>query len=241
MSWTIRKIEDNSPQDNSKEIKRLNDALRKAHKSGALLFCAAPDEGLLTGTTFKSYYPVGSEEVSNYIFKIGAATASNTTWEQTGKDEHLDFILPGHEVKEKDDDLIDLKKDSPKTGSSVATALAAGLAALIIHCVRLGAIETEHFKKHGAWDKQIVPELPAQTITLEALKNIKTARAMKQAFHKIPRSQEGDRQKYVEVDNTFEMPGKALTNKNTSKDDKWRQVSMLARDIPPPLTYYPRS
>ena len=66
-----------------------------------------------------------------------------------GDKNKLHFMLPGHDV------VIDQwyndggkKKDTvhgfdPHSGSSVATALAAGLAALIVECVRLGVIHTK--------------------------------------------------------------------------------------------------
>ncbi|KAJ5716939.1 hypothetical protein N7488_002585 [Penicillium malachiteum] len=74
------------------------------------------------------YHPVGLPQV----FKIGSATrAGNQVNHHFGDDNHVDFILPGLNVLAEGEGCESLK------GSSVAAALASGLAALILYCAEL--------------------------------------------------------------------------------------------------------
>jgi hypothetical protein len=121
MSWTILKDEFNEHI-----WARLEKALREAADQGTLLFCAAPDAGGITDAQLGSYYPFGC---STKIFRIGAARADGhpCPWSSSAT-----YLLLGHEVAEHIG--INMKAGLPKTGSSVATALAAGLATLMIQC-----------------------------------------------------------------------------------------------------------
>ena len=209
-------------RDNTAEIGRLEDAMELARKNGALLFCSAPDEGNISG--LDDYYPVGSVKLSPQIFKIGAATSFNKEADRTGKATQLDFILPGHEVEVKGDDKITVD-DSLKSGSSVATALAAGLTAMVIQCVRLGTIEsyrryinmessdaTETNRARAGWD--------IGSVSLEDLSDIKKFECMKRVFEGIPRGKKGEQSKYLEVDKTFENLGKRLVDKVMDENEK---------------------
>lgn len=103
------------------------------------MFCAASDQGKFADRT----YPHRSNPSS---FRIGAAAATGKILDTVGDPDDLSFIFPGHEVVVDNwyDDVKDtiLKKFEAHTGSSVATALAAGLVALVMECVRLGVIHT---------------------------------------------------------------------------------------------------
>jgi hypothetical protein len=58
-----------------------------------------------------------------------------------GEPGKLDFACPGHEVLTKEPAAANgIVKFKAHTGSSVATALASGLAALILECVRLDCL-----------------------------------------------------------------------------------------------------
>lgn len=103
------------------------------------MFCSSPDEG-----NFQELdYPSGPWR--NRVFRIGAAGADGRIFAYT-PDDGITFILPGVEVIK---DLKSTFESAPssgitgrvidftyETGSSVATALAAGLAAMIIYCVK---------------------------------------------------------------------------------------------------------
>ncbi|KIW98644.1 uncharacterized protein Z519_00305 [Cladophialophora bantiana CBS 173.52] len=254
MSWTIRKsIYTPDSMNDGKDLDRLERALDEACKNGALLFCAAPDEGGISDEKFRTYYPVGCDSLSSRIFKIGAATSTNKEADRTGKSSQLDFILPGHEVRERGSDTVKVD-DSLKSGSSVATALAAGLAALVIHCVRLGAIETirarttkrngdarksggdttseDGAKAEDNTNEDMRTALEAVAIKLEDFADIKKFEHMMRVFASIPRQRKaGETWKYLEVDNTFEGPGKTLVNKEAGESQKILAVTKLAMNF----------
>jgi len=81
------------------------------------------------------------------------------------------------------------------TGSSVATALAAGLAALLIHCVRLGALYAA-----------TMPEEKGKETTILTEKHIKEAKKYHQMMELLKRagSIKHEDGKYLQVWNTFE-------------------------------------
>ncbi|UKZ68741.1 uncharacterized protein TrAtP1_009763 [Trichoderma atroviride] len=136
MSWTLPMSGDKSGSRN-----RLHDALKKAVDGKALMFCSAPDEGKFT----KRDYPSGPWRED--FFRIGAARADGTVFEWTPED-GITYVLPGVDVIRDQASsnsfgwgsaarftkrIEDFKYE---TGSSVATALAAGLAAMIIYCIK---------------------------------------------------------------------------------------------------------
>ncbi|KAK5992939.1 Intracellular serine protease-like protein [Cladobotryum mycophilum] len=219
MSWTVQKSEDNA-----KDITRLQEALERAVKEKILIFCSAPDIGRMNDQIMSSYYPFGCSSISNDIFKIGVAKADGSTYSWTGHSHSVDFILPGHNVQLRKCDRIMEEDDTPKTGSSVATALAAGLAALIIHYVRLGAIYNHFLQKHG--DPNAVSE--------NSVRIIKRSPAMKEAFMKVSsRYAERDRKdNNLEVESFFKDPSEFIhMESNTSDEAKWAQITQLARDL----------
>ncbi|KAI0858065.1 hypothetical protein F4860DRAFT_487559 [Xylaria cubensis] len=137
MSWTLPMKTEKST---SKDL--LHAVLKKAVVSKVLMFCSAPDEGKFTDL----YYPSGPWR--DHFFRIGAAKADGTVFGWT-PDDGITYVLPGVDViKDRvksggsfvktSEGGITKRVDDFKyeTGSSVATALAAGLAAMIIHCVK---------------------------------------------------------------------------------------------------------
>lgn len=126
MSWTIQKT-----TKNANEIDELEKAITSADKKNILMFCSASDLGNNTKKDQTISYPLKAKQ--DKIFHIGAATASGKGWEWIGHGE-VDFIFPGEKL------LLQNRLGSlPETlsGSSLATGLAAGLAALVLHCVEL--------------------------------------------------------------------------------------------------------
>jgi len=221
MSWSIKQDETDKSQKG--HLNRLREALTpQKNCKKPLLFCSAPDIG--QSSTKNRYYPFGCDEIQN-IFKIGAATADGSTHRWTGHEVH--YILPGEKVLIRKEGEVDPGEgDCPKTGSSIATALAAGLAALIIHCVRLGAIySTCNENKSGMNSK-----------TLEA---VKTFEVMKHAFDTLKlQGTSAGAEKRLGVESFFASPGKKL-NRNDDlhdsqvDDEKWADVEKLARDLVP--------
>ncbi len=110
-----------------------------------------------------------------------------------------------------------------KTGSSVATALAAGLAALVIHVVRMAAIRTYEMGKDTANE--------AGVINLAALNHIKLPVTMRKTFDSMKPKREDEL--YVHVWENFQDKGQQLkaageVEEGDAEAERWRIVSGLA-------------
>lgn len=116
------------------------------------MFCSTPDSGKFTDVD----YPSGPWR--DRFFRIGAANASGTVFQWTPED-GITYVLPGVDVvrEQAASDAFDAHSmrgipnrmvEFHETGSSVATALAAGLAAMIIYCVKASilAVKTANQK-----------------------------------------------------------------------------------------------
>lgn len=124
MSWTL----DNC---NDSEKRQLDQAISNAKKQNILMFCAANDRGPVGDNS----YPYTAAE--SVAFKIGGAKSSGEMTENIANRNRIHFIFPGDKVLMKNDlSSPDLCPDYQR-GSSVATALGAGLAALILHLVQV--------------------------------------------------------------------------------------------------------
>ncbi|KAG9229803.1 peptidase S8/S53 domain-containing protein [Amylocarpus encephaloides] len=225
MSWTI-KHEKSGDNDNSLEIANLDAALLRAAKT-KLVFCSAPDRGNISDGELQDYHPVGSAITSD-IFKIGAARADGHPWPQVGNNKIVDYILPGHKVPENPGEEVRQDDKSPKTGSSIATALAAGLAAQIVHTVRMAAIQTFDQRK----------ENEPHVIKRGSFEAIKSFKVMRLAFEAMSRKKDsGDL--YLHVHDYFELRGQQLETTLADQDDasektrKWKVIAELARDLVP--------
>lgn len=114
MSWTIKRTHQNDGILND-----LDDAITAAHSAKIVMFCAAADEA--------SFQELACPTGNGNTITIGAENDAGQEWPKVGKNA-VDFFLPGVDVKVKDQIL---------SGSSIATALAAGLAALIRYCIMI--------------------------------------------------------------------------------------------------------
>ncbi|KAK8925053.1 Major intracellular serine protease [Metarhizium anisopliae] len=204
-SWTVK-----PPEAGLK--KAFDDAVHHAlNTKGALMFCAASDQGKSADLT----YPHGSNPNS---FRIGAARATGSVVDNVGDGHELSFLLPGHEVVVDSayEDVPDKEFGTfaPHSGSSVATALAAGLAALIVECVRLGVLYTA---ETGPPDETV-------TIGRDDLVRICERRQMEYALASIGTSRNTDN-KYIEVWNTF---GAAAEKLKHSEGDRMSQLEIIA-------------
>ena len=222
MSWTIQKSDD-AENSNAADLERLKTALERAVKDEIVIFCSAPDIGNVDDQTLSSHYPFGCKTLAGGIFRIGAAKADGTIYSWTGDPRTVDFILPGHNVELSKSDRIVEEDDIPKTGSSVATALAAGLAALIVHCVRLGAIY--NFKRRKYNDSNVDEG---------TVRTIKRYTGMKEAFNAVcpqyARKHPADRN--LEVENFFRNAGKLIGKESDiTEEEKWIKITQLARDL----------
>lgn len=214
MSWTIPKTKENAD-----DIAKLESAIQDAAEEGILMFCAASDEGVNPEQTF----PAAGRE--KRLFKIGAATEEGTKWKWVGKNPHdVDFIFPGHNVvlERYSEREPSLENANGLTGSSVATALAAGLAALVLYCVQLSALDNESFKKQissTSEESHLARSVEQQRhrVDLNDFKALRSHSRMSQVFSRgIGISKES----FVEVWNIFKDPvGKIKENPNLGKID----------------------
>lgn len=119
MSWTIDPTEDEAVNT------ELENAIRAADQANILMFCSASDQGAKQIDTYPS-------KATKRIFTIGAAGPAGETISRVGNSDLVDFTFPGDRVE-----LLDgVTTNAPTkevSGSSVATALAAGFAALVLH------------------------------------------------------------------------------------------------------------
>ncbi|KAJ4244398.1 hypothetical protein NW762_014526 [Fusarium torreyae] len=208
MSWTIK------PPEGEKK-KEFDDAVHNAlNNKDILMFCAASDQGKSADLT----YPHASNRSS---FRIGAAKATGGMAETVGDAHQLDFIFPGHQVVVSGSDDVydtDLQKFEAHSGSSVATALAAGLSALIIECVRLGVFYTDKTKQGD----------PTMAIRKDDLIKIRKRENMKAAMESIGTNRNTDG-RYIEVWHKFDPAAEKLRQNDGSPIDQLEKIANLAR------------
>jgi hypothetical protein len=125
MSWTIGQTEMNKS-----DFKKLEDTIKEANDAKILMFGAASDQGF-NNTSIS--YPAKAPGV----FCIGAARLSGQADEYGDKDSH--FVFPGGGVGIKSlRHPYGLDSNSDVVlGSSFATAVASGFAAIILHCIEI--------------------------------------------------------------------------------------------------------
>ncbi|KAK7698522.1 hypothetical protein SLS64_012514 [Diaporthe eres] len=180
MSWTIHRA---GADDSTTQLRNLigddNNKMRIP-----ILFCAASDDGN------RAQVPEFPRNIGLRTFCIGAADSSGQVWPSVTGETH--FIFPGVDIKDVfgedaltgntestrgDTRIPDLVAKNGRTGSSVATALAAGLAALLIHCTKLGLHYTEQCQSKN--------KRPDETISAKAVASISTAEGMDAALKKL--------------------------------------------------------
>lgn len=211
MSWSMKE-----PAEPAEKI-AFDEAIRSAHSKQILMFCAVSDQGSFLDKT----YPHSSNP--NHTFLIGSAKWTGKTAEYVGDSQNLSFVFPGHDVVMKplySDVGIESGIDAfhSHTGSSVATALATGLAALVYECVRLAAIyaiETNQTNAPGA-------------VRVEDLTTIRSKQRMEESLQNIGSNpQTGN--KYLLVWNRFEKPARQLRENEGARERQLEVVTILAR------------
>lgn len=223
MSWTIKKTEENTSH-----IESLEKAVQAAAKDNILMFCAASDGGAVTDQTF----PAESQRES--VFKIGAATEEGKAWKWVGEGKNVDFIFPGHEVVQERYKEALLQNCNLLTGSSVATAIAAGLAALVLDCVQLAAL---HYENLLDQQKKLNSSRPPQRGGSEATQNSTypedESRLQQEKLdvdQAIDRAEKVRRHDYVNLKATEKM--KAAFHKIGVTNEKYVKVWDLFQDEP---------
>ncbi|KAK5630201.1 hypothetical protein RRF57_005916 [Xylaria bambusicola] len=153
MSWTI------SQNENSKDS-GIQEAINRASESQILMFASSSDGGHYSDDS----WPIALKREA--FFRIGAAKADGKPFEWAGPVSLLDYTFPGVDVIKANDNLpqrLDsryhekLAGMGTETGSSVATALAAGTAAMVLTCARIAAIESS--ASTGGVDEKVLREM----------------------------------------------------------------------------------
>ncbi|RDW68220.1 hypothetical protein BP5796_08877 [Coleophoma crateriformis] len=197
MSWTIDPMELRDEKDKI----RLEKAIAEAAEANILMFSSAHDNAPKEDNTYPAVAAKGK------IFKIGAAKASGQTDDTVGNASRVHFTFPGNEVEMEGSTLA--HKVEYRTGSSVATALAAGLAALILYCVQVKLFRSSAEER---------PKIE------QAFNKLKKHDSMMKAFRSIGMT-EGSNGKYIAV---WDMFGKQVKNSETAGKDSYQLVDLVA-------------
>jgi hypothetical protein len=206
MSWTIK-----PPPDGSEEKELFDKAIRRAVSSNVLMFCSSNDAGDYS----EADYPAASNREK--IFRIGASQDNGLVFPWAGRVDKLDYIFPGVEVfQRKPKGEPSLESWKSETGSSVATALGAGLAALLIYCVKIGAIHTSG-----------IPGGAATGVNSKDVEEIKKHQAMREAFNDIGFSATN---KFIEVWKFFDKRTEDLKERPLEQDSM-ETVADMARSL----------
>jgi hypothetical protein len=155
MSWTIEKTNSNEAA-----VDRLEKAIRTAAENNILMFCASRDDGQIMDSK-SGPYPAASD--TKKIFRIGAAIPSGDRWKWVNLNA-VNFLFPGVELSEMSADLASAQSSSTD-GSSTATALASGLAALILLCVKWAKPDKLPFMKNFDRMKNVLGYVVGQNKT----------------------------------------------------------------------------
>lgn len=210
MSWTV-----DSPKGKTKA--EFDKVLGKAEEKNILLFCSSPDQGDFSS----DHYPTawGPDKV----FRIGASQADGHAYSLVQRDK-VDYIFPGVDVVRANNRHIrfrGLDDDKSFTGSSVSTALASGLAALVLWLAVIGA-------KYSLDAGQV------DVLNSTDVSRLREVRAMKQAFKNLGAGQ-SLHGKFVEIWSVLEKPCNGLSeHRGKASEDiqKSRQIIFnLARDL----------
>lgn len=116
MSWNLIKT-----ASNKEEIRRLDLEIQGAANDDIIMFCAAADTKLYGSR--QDLYPVSSNTTS--IKAVGSSDPGGSA-SFFVHEEKVHYLFPGQDINEID--------EGRGKGSSAATALAAGFAALILWC-----------------------------------------------------------------------------------------------------------
>jgi hypothetical protein len=174
MSWTISQDDGNKPGVGLNQLSALITQIQfERGKRVPLMFCASHDDGPMDSAALASSYP---RQISvNKIFVIGAADASSgAAWPMTSDPHSLHYFFPGVDIKvvePSEGQPIGDATEKKLTGSSIANAYAAGLAALLIHCTRLSVYYTKKMQLKNKPTTEIVhPPAAEQIRTFDKMK-----------------------------------------------------------------------
>jgi hypothetical protein len=211
MSWTVPQVK--GDQEENEAIKfGFERVIKEAARQHILMFCAVDDnaedkDDSLPGSICKEY-----------VIRIGSADRQGVACKWTNRAD-ADFILPGSKVKE---DFSDSPCNRLLTGSSVATALATGLAGVVLHCARLSAMLAHKD-----------PEKKGVLLETKNYVDMRSREKMAKAFKSIGTgSGERSDTKFIKTWEGFESTAERLRNSNRlSTEEKWTELAHIARNL----------
>ncbi|KAL4864041.1 hypothetical protein BDV12DRAFT_205945 [Aspergillus spectabilis] len=211
MSWTIEK-----PRGDDKTA--FDRALQKAEDKRILMFCSSPDDGVFSS----DHYPTAWGP--SKFFRIGASQADGNPYGRVSPSQ-VDYLFPGVDVVRANKRDIALRgfedHNNTFTGSSVSTALAAGLAALVLWFVVIGAKYSRDENQTDGLDNNDVRKL-------------QDVKAMRQAFQYLGAGRDSN-DKFVEIWSVLEKAAQTLKEHrgHAAEDIKEsrRTIFNLARDM----------
>lgn len=213
MSWTVPKPKEDQQSD---AYKRLKKAVKQACDANVLMFGSSPDEG-----QFNDAAAAWPTHLDRKIFRIGAAKDDGTAYSYASTD--VDYIFPGVNINADTTVSAAVTGTSDalgESGSSIATALAAGFAAVVICCVKICALANKMEKL-----KQLPGRVgvPGREISESDVVKIGQPDPMRKAFSVI----KVNPAKYIEVWDTF---GEATQRLNAERSNEAR-LQYLTADL----------
>ncbi|KAG4431178.1 hypothetical protein IFR05_013341 [Cadophora sp. M221] len=151
------------------DIDEFKAAIQDASRQGIIIFCATHDQLLGVNTA------LAASIRNNDVIIIGAAGDVDQEGRLPETTNGADFIFPGSDASSKfpNDPSMDKQESIPEV--DVATALEAGLAGLLLYCVKLGAA--------------ISPQVAHEIVTTNDFKAFKSDKKMKMAFMSLSTSE----------------------------------------------------
>lgn len=146
MSWTVKQVR-YGPNSNQTAITALERAIQAAANADILLFCAVQDSGHYENDEIS--FPQKSD--TKKLIIVGSAN-ENGDKSTFVNENSFNYLFPGEIV------IPEILTDHDK-GSSVATAVAAGMAAMILWCAEY------HAKAQESRGNKTLPSTPATTLS----------------------------------------------------------------------------
>lgn len=214
ISWTIRDLAASGQRTLSEQdteaIESLKAAINSAKEKGILIFCSASDDIKKKGVDTLPY-----NQARDYIFRIGAADAYGWSDKATEDQRTIDYFLPGNQVADDVNPRLLLKEELKyRDGSSVATALAAGLASLVLYIVNV-------MKVHYSKQPQNLAKITRYGDQL------RRRDGMKKAFDNIITDDNYKDKKFLPVWDLFGSRAKDILDKTKDIGSKWALLDEL--------------
>jgi hypothetical protein len=217
ISWTIQNITAQGATathgEEVKAIEALKSAINNAKNQGILIFCSASDDVKKKGTDTLPY-----SEASDYIFRIGAADAYGWSDKATEDQRAIDYFLPGSQVVDDfNPRMVRTEELKYRDGSSVATALAAGLASIVLYMTSLMEVYYNNdFKNKTKFSKYG--------------ESLRRRDGLKKAFENIITDDFRDK-KFLPVWELFRSKADSILNKPMDLGQKWELLEELCTKL----------